>query len=67
MTQIEDALRRHPAVRECAVVGVADDTWGDAVAVVAELVEGAQLEIDELRAWSSPTLCATVRSLRLWS
>jgi malonyl-CoA/methylmalonyl-CoA synthetase len=51
--EIEDALRQHPAVRECAVVGVADTTWGEAVAVAAEIVEGSSLELDELRAWAA--------------
>lgn len=51
--EIEDVLRHHPAVRECAVVGVADTTWGEAVAVAAEIVEGSNLELDELRAWAA--------------
>jgi malonyl-CoA/methylmalonyl-CoA synthetase len=54
--EIEDALRQHPAVRECAVVGVADDTWGEAVAVAAEIVEEADLGLDELRAWATDKL-----------
>ena len=54
--EIEDALRQHPAVRECAVVGVADDTWGEAVAVAAEIVEEAELGLDELRAWATDKL-----------
>lgn len=28
---VESALMRHPAVLECAVVGIADDKWGEAV------------------------------------
>ena len=54
--EIEDALRQHPALRECAVVGIADDTWGEAVAVAAEVVEGAELDIAELRSWASDKL-----------
>ena len=54
--EIEDALRQHPAVRECAVVGVADDTWGEAVAVAAEVVEGEELELDGLRTWAADRL-----------
>jgi len=54
--EIEDALRQHPAVRECAVVGVADDTWGEAVAVAAEIVEGKELELKALRTWAADKL-----------
>jgi len=54
--EIEDALRQHPAIRECAVVGVEDDTWGEAVAVAAEIHEGAELELDGLRGWASDKL-----------
>ena len=31
--EIEEVLREHPDVRECAVVGVPDDEWGERVAV----------------------------------
>jgi long-chain acyl-CoA synthetase len=32
--EVEDALHRHPAVREAAVFGVPDATWGEAVHAV---------------------------------
>ena len=32
--EIEDVLLDHPAVRECAVVGVRDQEWGEVVAAV---------------------------------
>ena len=35
--EIEDVLRSHPAVAECAVVGVADEEWGERVAAAIEL------------------------------
>ena len=54
--EIEDALRQHPAISECAVVGVADDTWGETVAVAAEVHEGMELELGALRAWASDRL-----------
>ena len=49
--EIEAVLLQHPAIRECAVVGVPDDTWGEAVAVAAVLDEGEELSLDSLRAW----------------
>ena len=32
--EIEDVLREHPDVEDCAVVGVPDEEWGEAVAAV---------------------------------
>jgi len=49
--EIEAALLQHPAICECAVVGVADDTWGEAVAVAAVLHAGEELSLESLRAW----------------
>lgn len=55
--EIEAALLDHPAIRECAVVGVKDDTWGEAVAVALVLKDGAGgLELEDLRQWSRDRL-----------
>ena len=54
--EIEDTLRQHPAIKECAVVGVADDTWGEAVAAAAVIRDGMGLDIVELRNWASERL-----------
>ncbi len=39
--EIEDVLRRHPAVREVAVVGVADRVWGQKVLAAVVLAQAA--------------------------
>jgi malonyl-CoA/methylmalonyl-CoA synthetase len=55
--EIEAALLEHPSIRECAVVGLADDTWGESVAVVAALESQAEsLELDDLRRWGKERL-----------
>ncbi len=47
--EIEDALSEHPAVVDCAVVGVPDDEWGQSIAAVVVLGPGAAVDADGLR------------------
>ncbi len=55
--EIEATLLEHPAIRECAVVGIKDETWGEVVAVAAVLTEDSRgLELDALRDWSKGRL-----------
>ena len=54
--EIEDVLRQHPDIRDCAVVGVTDEEWGErvAVAIVPRSAEGPPL--DSLREWAGAHL-----------
>jgi len=54
--EIEEVLRTHPAIAECAVVGVSDDTWGECVSAAVELRHGATLSLDDLQQWAKPQL-----------
>jgi len=47
--EVEDALYRHPAVAECAVIGVPDSLWGEAVFALIVAKPGCAIGEDELR------------------
>jgi malonyl-CoA/methylmalonyl-CoA synthetase len=49
--EIENTLLGHPHIAEVAVVGVADRTWGEAVAAVVALKGDADMTLDSLRGW----------------
>jgi malonyl-CoA/methylmalonyl-CoA synthetase len=54
--EIEEVLRGHPAVAECAVVGKEDAEWGERVCAALVLRPGASLAAEELRAWAAERL-----------
>ncbi|HKA16545.1 MAG TPA: class I adenylate-forming enzyme family protein [Myxococcota bacterium] len=47
--EIEDVLIEHPAVADCAVVGVPDEQWGEAVAAAIVVKPGASVGAEELQ------------------
>jgi acyl-CoA synthetase (AMP-forming)/AMP-acid ligase II len=49
--EIEDVLHEHPAVGDCAVVGIPDEQWGEAVAAVIVPRAGDRPAPEELQAW----------------
>ncbi len=49
--EIEAVLLEHPEIRECAVVGLPDETWGEAVAVAAVLHSRSGLDLPALKDW----------------
>jgi fatty-acyl-CoA synthase len=46
--EVEQALLRHPAVLEAAVVGIPDEHWGEVPKAFVTLKEGASVGADEL-------------------
>lgn len=47
--EVEEAIKRHPGVRDVAVVSVPDPRWGQAVTAVVELRAGYALDAESIR------------------
>lgn len=56
--EIEAALLDHPAIAQCAVVGLPDDTWGEIVAAAIVLKGAESLDADSLRNWCKSRVSA---------
>jgi long-chain acyl-CoA synthetase len=56
--EIEEILVRHPAIREVAVVGIADERWGEALKAYVALREGTSLTADEVAAFCQGSLAS---------
>ena len=54
--EVEEQLREHPAVAECAVVGLPDEVWGERVAAAIVLRAGSALTLEDLRSWGKERL-----------
>lgn len=46
--EVEEAIKEHPAVEDCNIVGVPDDKWGEAVVAVVSLRPDSQVTEPEL-------------------
>ncbi|MGQ0622620.1 MAG: long-chain-fatty-acid--CoA ligase [Panacagrimonas sp.] len=49
--EVEQALTRHPGVRQCAVIGLPDPRWGERVTAIVIPAAGAQPTAEELIAY----------------
>ena len=60
-SDLEAVLRGHPAVAECAVVGVPSEQWGETPVAWVVPAPGAAVEPEALRAWANERLGRTQR------
>lgn len=55
--EIEAALLEHPGIRECAVIGIPDDTWGEMVAAVLSFENSEDpISLQALHSWGKDRL-----------
>lgn len=54
--EIEEVLRTHPLIQECAVVGVADPEWGERVCAAIVLQPEQNLTLEAFRSWAKERL-----------
>jgi fatty-acyl-CoA synthase len=47
--EVESALHEHPAVQDCAVVGVPDEKWGEVGRAIVVLAPDARLTVGQMR------------------
>jgi fatty-acyl-CoA synthase len=49
--EVEQVLLAHPAVQDCAVIGLPDEKWGERVTAVVQLRPGQTVTQDEVRSF----------------
>lgn len=47
-SEVEQVIWAHPAVQDCAVIGLPDDKWGERVTAVVEVKPGAEVDAADL-------------------
>ena len=60
---IEEVAAKHPAVNEVAVYGMQDEKWGETPYAAVTLVEGSQIEADEIKLWVNSRVDAAFQRL----
>ena len=49
--EVEQVLLTHPAVQDCAVIGLPDEKWGERITAVLQLRPGCSVTADDVRAF----------------
>jgi acyl-CoA synthetase (AMP-forming)/AMP-acid ligase II len=67
-TEVEQTIMQHPAVQDCAVVGLPDDRWGERVTAVLQLRAGAAVEPTDLQSFVKQRIGSvkTPKQVEIW-
>ena len=63
--EVEETVKRHPAVIDCLVVGLPDEKFGQIVAAVASVGDSGDVTADDLREFTKQKLSAFKAPKRL--
>ncbi|WP_436701415.1 acyl-CoA synthetase [Nocardioides sp. BYT-33-1] len=67
-TEVEQALMAHPAVADCAVIGLPDEKWGERLTAVLQLRPGRTATPEDVRAFVKERLGSvkTPKQVEVW-
>lgn len=67
-TEVEQALMAHPAIADCAVVGLPDEKWGERLTAVLQLRPGQSVEAGEVQAFVKERIGSvkTPKQVEVW-
>jgi fatty-acyl-CoA synthase len=67
-TEVEQVLMAHPAVQDCAVVGLPDSKWGERITAVLQLRPGQDVELAEVTAFVKARIGSvkTPKQVEVW-
>ncbi|WP_432251807.1 AMP-binding protein [Streptomyces sp. HNM1019] len=66
--EVEQALMAHPAVADCAVIGLPDDKWGERLTAVLQIRHGSTLDPEELKSFVKARIGSvkTPKQIEIW-
>ncbi|GAA4815319.1 long-chain fatty acid--CoA ligase [Nocardioides caeni] len=67
-TEVEQALMAHPAVADCAVIGLPDEKWGERLTAVLQVRPGATVDPADLKSFVKERIGSvkTPKQIEVW-
>jgi acyl-CoA synthetase (AMP-forming)/AMP-acid ligase II len=67
-TEVEQTIMQHPAVQDCAVIGLPDDKWGERLTAVVQPRTGETLDPSEIKSFVKQRIGSvkTPKQIEVW-